>query len=142
MMVLRRLAAGVLLLAASAAASAACDVTAQGVSFGNYDPMSATALDGVGNVHLSCTLLSTFVTVSIGPGGGTIADRRMIAGATQLHYNLYSDASRLVVWGEGSESVGATVLLSSDLPVYGRIPALQNVTAGMYLDSVTVTITY
>jgi spore coat protein U-like protein len=139
---LRRLAAGLLLLAASSPAAAACSVSAQGVAFGNYDPLSATALNGVGNVHVSCNLLSPIVTVSLDSGGGTVADRRMTAGAAQLHYNLYLDASRLFVWGEGSASVTSAVVLNLDLPVYGRIPALQNVPAGTYLDSVTVTIAY
>lgn len=104
--------------------------------------MSGTASDGVGNVHISCNLLSPVVTVSLGSGGGSVADRRMTAGATQLHYNLYRDASRLIVWGEGSASVTSAIVLNLDLPVYGRIPALQNVPAGTYLDAITVTITY
>lgn len=138
----RPLAAGLLLLAFPSAASAACSVSAQGVAFGNYDPMSGIASDGVGNVHISCNLLSPVVTVSLGSGGGSVADRRMTAGATQLHYNLYRDASRLIVWGEGSASVTSAIVLNLDLPVYGRIPALQNVPVGTYLDSITVTITY
>ena len=134
-----RSAGGFAALAASAGAAAACSVTPQSVSFGNYDPLGSAALDGVGNVHVQCDVVTSF-TVSLGPGGGTVANRKMTGGA-ELGYNLYRDSLRLIVWGEGIDGVSAT---SADinLPVYGRIPGGQNVPANVYADSVTVTVTY
>ena len=40
--------AACLMLGASSAAAAACNVSPQGVSFGNYDPLGGSAVDGVG----------------------------------------------------------------------------------------------
>ena len=136
------MAAGLLAAAFASPAFAACDVSAQSVAFASYNPFSPTALDGVGNVHISCDSLSTIVTVSLSAGNGTITQRRMTGGPMRLNYNLYRDAARLVVWGEGSASVTSAVVRNLDLPVYGRIPALQNVPASVYLDSIIVTITY
>ena len=65
----------------------------------------------------------------------------MTAAAAQLAYNLYKDASRLIVWGDsggGVSSAGTNV----DLTVYGRIPGAQNVQAHIYADSVTVTVSF
>lgn len=135
-----RLAAGCLLLAVPAVAGAACNVTAQGVAFGNYDPLGATALDGVGNININCDVATAFV-VSLGPGNGTVADRRMNGGAAQLAYNLYKDSTRLIVWGEGLDGSSATGT-NVEMPVYGRIPGAQNVPASTYLDSITVTVTF
>ena len=135
-----RLAAGCLALAVPAAAGAACSVSAQGVAFGIYDPLDAFPVHGVGNVHVTCTLLTSF-TVSLGPGNGTVANRRMSGGGAQLNYNLYKDAARLFVWGEGSAGV-STIGTNVQLPAYGRIPAAQNVPANVYLDSVTVTVDF
>lgn len=138
-----RVAAGCLALAVPAAAGAACTVSPQPVSFGNYDPLGATALDGVGNINIACDSV-TMMTVSLSSGGGTFADRRMTGGAAQLSYNLYTDASRVVVWGDGAGG-GSTVSAISanvDLTVYGRIPGSQNVPPNIYVDSVTVTVTY
>lgn len=135
-----RLSAACLMLGASAAAQAACNVSPQGVSFNNYDPLTPSALDGVGNVNVSCDVQTSF-TVTLGTGNGTVQDRRMTAAATQLAYNLYKDASRLIVWGDsggGVSSVGTNV----DLTVYGRIPGAQNVPANIYADSVTVTVAF
>lgn len=138
----RAAAAGVM-LAAAAPATAACSVSPQGVSFGSYDTLSSTALDGAGNINVTCDLSASF-TVSLSTGGsGTFDPRRMAAGTDYLNYNLYTDAARLLIWGDGTtagnvSSTGTNV----DLPVYGRIPALQNVPANSYTDSITVTVSY
>ena len=132
--------AAALALACCTAASAACNVSPQGVSFGGYDPLGPSALDGVGNINVACDSQTSF-TVSLGSGNGTVADRRMTGGATQLGYNLYKDSTRLIVWGEGMDGVSA-IGTNVDLTVYGRIPGSQNVPANVYVDSVTVTVTF
>ncbi len=138
---LLRSAAAFALLAASTSAWAACSVSPQSVIFGDYDPLTVAALDGVGNVNIDCDVQTTFI-VSLSAGNGGISDRRMNAGAGQLHYNLYKDAARIFIWGDGLvPSVSATGI-NVDLPVYGRIPGGQNVPTGLYLDSITVTVTY
>jgi spore coat protein U-like protein len=129
-----------MLAASSAALGATCGVTTQPVSFGNYDTLGGNALDGVGNVRVSCDS-ETSVTIAIGAGTGSVEARRMTSGAAQLDYNLYRDPTRLMIWGDGIGSV-TTTGTTLDLPVYGKIPASQNVPAGLYADSVTVTITY
>jgi spore coat protein U-like protein len=65
-----------------------------------------------------------------------------------MSYNIYTDATYATVWGNGT--VGS--LISGSIPagdssqaktVYGRIPAGQNsLKAGVYSDSLTVTLTY
>jgi spore coat protein U-like protein len=62
-----------------------------------------------------------------------------------LNYNLFTDAARSAVWGDGTQG---TSTLSSKVQrnkpwvatVYGRIPAGQNVPVGLYSDTLTVTI--
>ena len=60
-----------------------------------------------------------------------------------MNYNLYTDATRTAVWGDGvgASNVSATGT-SVDLPIYGRIPARQTVPAKGYTDAITVTIDY
>ena len=131
------------LTAAAPAAAAVCTVTPQGVSFGNYDPLSASALDGAGNINVTCDTLVPF-TVSLSTGSsGTFDERRMTAGAAYLGYNLYIDSVRTIVWGDGvtTSNVSSTGT-NVDLPVYGRMPALQNVGTNTYSDTITVTVVY
>jgi spore coat protein U-like protein len=132
--------AACLMLCASSAAAAACNVSPQGVSFGNYDPLGGSAVDGVGNVNVSCDVETSF-TVSLGTVNGTVGDRRMTGAPAHLAYNLYRDSSRLLVWGEAGAGVSSSGT-NIDLTVYGRIPGAQNVPANVYADSVTVTVAF
>lgn len=136
-------AAGMMLAYAVPASAVTCSVTPQGVAFGPYDTLSAAPTDGVGNVNVNCDASTSF-TVSLSAGSGTYTQRIMSGGANQLGYNLYTDASRTTVWGDGlgsTSNVSATGS-SIDLPVYGRIPAQQNVPASAYADTMTVTVAY
>ena len=138
------LALGAWLLALAApGAAATCDITPQGTSFGAYDPLAPAPLDGVGNIAVRCDSAVPF-TLSLGTGTGSYADRRMTGASGSLGYNLYVDGSRAIVWGDGS---GGTTTVSAnaqsaDIPIYGRIPAGQNVRADSYTDTLVVTISY
>ncbi len=126
----------------AAASAATCHVTPQAVSFGNYDPIGGPSVDGIGSVNVTCDVSADFA-VALTAGSGSFADRRMSSGAGQLRYNLYTNASRSIVWADGI--VGSSVSSSGtdvDLTIYGRIGSGQNVPAGAYIDAITVTITY
>jgi len=137
------------LLAASPAG--ACTISATGVTFGAYDPTSPSNDDGTGTVSLSCppSVHSPVVALEAG-GSGSIAARRMQNGIYLLNYNLFTDTTRLILWGNGV--VGSTVTLSGGTvaggqrnfsrTIYGRIPAAQNVGAGVYGDTLVVTVIF
>jgi spore coat protein U-like protein len=127
----------------SPAAATSCGVSAQGTSFGSYDSLSPVPLDGVGNVAVTCDSDVSY-SISLSEGQGSFDRRVMTAGAAQLGYNLYTDASRRNVWGDGT---GGTSTVSAagtfaNLPVYGRIPSRQSVPASAYSDTVVVTVSY
>ncbi|HEY0113985.1 MAG TPA: spore coat U domain-containing protein [Allosphingosinicella sp.] len=123
----------------------ACTIGAVGVNFGAYDPRSATAADGTGSVTLNCPKNTKTASVSISTGGsGSYAQRRMTSGSSVLNYNLHTNASRTTIWGNGSGGT-ATITVgdgSTTLPIYGRIPTRQNVRAGTYSDTTTITVTF
>lgn len=121
----------------------ACTVTTAGISFGAYDPFSAAPLDAAGTLTVDCA--SAF-TLTLSPGTGSYASRTLGSSAHILNYNLYTDSAHTQVWGDGSSgtsSVGGSGSATAvDYPVYGRIPAHQNVGAGSYGDSIVVTISF
>jgi spore coat protein U-like protein len=127
--------------AGSPAMGATCTVQSAGLVFGGYDSLSPAPLDGVGDINVDCDAETSF-TVGLGGASGTGA-RQMQKGAAALAYNIYTDASRTFVWGEGvaQNAVSATGT-TVDLPVYGRIPAHQNVPAGEYVDTIVITVSY
>jgi spore coat protein U-like protein len=126
-----------------AAHAATCDLNPQGANFGTYDPLSPGPLDTVGNVNIRCDGIVA-LTVSLGPGNGSYDERRMLGGGAELAYNLYTDAARTIVWGDGSGSTGNVSInaQNADIPVYGRMPGRQPIPAAAYADTIVVTITY
>jgi spore coat protein U-like protein len=113
------------------------------VSFGGYDPFNSQSLDGTGTIAVSCDVSAPY-TVALSPGNGSYSSRTMMSGANRLDYNLFTDATRTGIWGDGAGST-ATVSgsgASGNHTVYGRIPARQNAYVGSYSDIITVTVTF
>ncbi|MBR0650383.1 spore coat protein U domain-containing protein [Roseomonas terrae] len=143
----RVLTAAAFLMALPVAARAQCSVTAVPVTFATYQPFAATSLDSTGSITLSCLLAIGNYTVTLGPGGGSVAARRMANGPTLLSYQLYTTAARTTIWGDGT---GGTVTVPGScllacvrtLTIYGRVPARQVVRPGAYLDTILVTMSY
>jgi spore coat protein U domain-containing protein, fimbrial subunit CupE1/2/3/6 len=128
-----------------------CKISATNLSFGNYDPTSATNTTGSSTISATCTKGDSF-TLALNKGlYGAFTGRIMQDGATpadQLVYNLYTTSGYTTVWGDGTGST-ATVSGTGAGPgtpvvstVYGQIAAAQNVPAGSYSDTIQVTITY
>lgn len=139
----RWLLAAALALSTQAGWTATCTVDAPGANFGNYDVFSEQSLDGAGTISVSCDA-STEYTLSLSAGGGSYALRAMASGANTLAYNLYTDATYTVIWGDGTGNT-ATVSgsgIASNHTIYGRIPARQNAFVGSYTDTITVTLDF
>lgn len=129
-------------------------VSATGVSFGNYTATNPTATTASGTITVACGLLGIDLlpgfTISLSSGnGGSFVPRTLAGGGASLSYNLYTEATHAAVWGDGT---GATVtrsfdgtllhLGSYDFTVYGALAAGQFVKAGVYSDTIIVTVTY
>jgi spore coat protein U-like protein len=116
-----------------------CRITSvTNLDFLTYDPTDPVDDDdGVGDVTFRCTRGTIYEIYIAGI-------RTMTDGVDTLSYELYQDAARTTVWPSGLPGVGGTS--ASNAPVtqgiYGRIPALQDVQAGIYSGTVTVTIEY
>lgn len=128
---------------AVSAGAATCTVSSPGVAFGGYDPLASAPTDGVGNIAVSCDGVASY-TIALGQGAGTYASRAMSNGNGTLQYNLYTSPLRTTVWGDGSGNTGTVsdTATGGNYAVYGRIDARQNVTAGTYGDTLTITVTY
>ena len=127
---------------ASAASGASCSVSSVPVVFGDYDPFSPTALENTGQVSIQCDS-EAVLRVGISEGNGSFDRRLMWNGSDQLEYNLYGDAARTVVWGDGisAADVGASGQ-RIDLPIFGQMPSKQNVPPGVYQDVLTITVSF
>src|SRR5262249_39678950 len=87
-----------------------CSVqTVAGPSYAAYDPLSGASVDATGRVDYRCLNVTLFDTVVIQISKGqsaTFTPRTLKAGSVELGYNLYTDASHQVVWGDGTGGTG------------------------------------
>lgn len=130
-----------------------CTIETRPVSFGTYDALNAQATTTQGQVIYTCGNQDERdaiknIRIEISAGGAGSFDRRMSSAQDRLSYNLYLDANYHTVWGDGT---GGTVYYfdphppnkkSVTVPVYGRIPAQQDVAYGQYADTLQARILF
>jgi spore coat protein U-like protein len=98
-------------------------------------------------LRATCTPNTTY-NIGLNEGtspGATVTQRKMVAGAQVLNYQLYSDANHSTIWGNttGTDTVtGVGTGLTQDHTVFGSIPASQIIAEGDYGDTITVRIYY
>jgi len=142
----RRLAMVVSLLYLIAATPAvACSVSVAPLVFGAVDPLSGADSDSATSVAIDCDGVVSY-SIALSSGGGMALERVMTSGSATLAYNLYSDASHGLVWGDGT---AGTVLVDGIDPgtgsthtVYARIPPQPQAVPGTYGDSIVVTVSF
>lgn len=135
----------------SATVASTCSITAGSLAFGTYDTIGGAQVDGTATVTVACTK-GAIATITLGQGQNagagstdTVPVRRMVSGLNFLNYALYSDATRLVTWGNTAltgKAYTAASSASTAMTVYGRIPASQDVPAGAFTDVVVATISF
>jgi spore coat protein U-like protein len=143
---------------AGAATTVNCTVTAGGIAFGIYNPLSAVANASTGTLRIVCNGSGTgsanvTVNVSLSAGlSGSYATRKMFSGTSILNYNIYWSTAYNQIMGDGSG--GSFAGSAGPFPVpaggsnlatgtmYGLVPASQDVAPGSYSDVITVTVTY
>jgi len=145
-------------LAAATQAHAGCTVSSSGMAFGVYQPLSfagklnSAAVNSTATVSVSCDLENGLhgyaLKLGPSPAGNSIYPRFMsnTSGGDAMMFNVYTDATYLTVWGNGSTGGLIThgpLAGTFGHTVYGRIPAGQNtLKAGSFSSSLTITVTY
>ena len=131
-------------------ACADCSIAVQGgVSFGIYNVFSTAPLDSTGTISYRCGNKDHGIRITLTRGNSsTYRPRSLVSGPELLGYNLFTDAARTLVWGDETEGTSIYSIHNppnlawTDLTIFGRIPAGQDVAAGGYSDTVTVEINF
>lgn len=151
---MKTLSTGCALLLASAwsatVAAMTCTIgSVSGLAFGNYNVFDATPRDTAGSISYTCSDVGgASIVIQLDQGNAaTFFPRTLLDGAFVLEYNIYLDAARTSVWGDGSSGTSQHGPVVPDegvnsVNVFGRIEAGQNARAGSYSDTVVVTIVF
>jgi spore coat protein U-like protein len=137
------------ILHASEASAQSCTISATSVNFGNYNVFNSSNLDSTGRITYRCNAAAANITIALSKGASsTFNPRLMSKGAEVLGYNLFRNAARTNIWGDGTS--GTAVYFRANPPnnsnvnltVYGRVWAGQDVSAGTFSDTVTAVINF
>ena len=142
---------------ARAAVTFTCTVSASGIAFGAYNPLNAAGDSAVGSWSVVCNAIGSgsatvagTLTLSTG-SSASYATRTLRSGTNILRYNIYLTSAHAQIIGDGtggtyapsdSGTVTAGQVYQVTGSMYGFMPALQDVPAGSYSDSIVVTVTY
>lgn len=134
-----------LVLLVSARTEANCTISTTAVAFGSYDVFSATPRDATGTVQISCTPREN-IDVTLSPGSSLVFNQRTLrSGSNILNYNLFRNAARTQIWGDGTAGTSTFTgnnIRNTTLTVYGRVPAAQDAAVGNYSDTVVATVIF
>ena len=134
-----------LLLCVTARAEADCAINTTSVAFGTYDVFSATPRDANGTVQINCTPREN-IQVTLSRGSSSVFNPRTLRSGTNiLNYNLFRDAARTQIWGDGTAGTFLATgnnVRNTTLTVFGRVPASQDATIGNYTDTIVATVIF
>lgn len=134
----------------TATVASSCLVSATELAFGSITPTEAdTDLSKTSTISVTCSNTHPYtVNVGFGANGGTEANRFMknSANADKLAYNIYTEAARTNVLGDGSGVTKNVPMVGTGaaqtITVYGNLKQNQFVSAGTYADTLTVNVAY
>lgn len=138
-------------LTVQASVAARCNVSTTTVNFSTYDPTVASPTDQNGAVTIQCTK-GTVATIDLANGSNFSGGTRRMASQSVLPtefltYGLFTDSPGGTAWGTGIAG-GTTKLYTApnatatNLTVFGRMAAGQDVSVDSYQDTVVVTATF
>ncbi|HZZ84591.1 MAG TPA: spore coat U domain-containing protein [Anaeromyxobacteraceae bacterium] len=130
------------LLCGGPARAASCRIVSTTSLAFTYDVFSASPQQLRGTIGYDCAPpASPSLTLSAGTSGNAAArSMQWSGGADKLLYNVYTDAACTQVWS--SQALPGIGQHSQSLTFYACLPALQDVSAGSYADTLTVTINF
>lgn len=124
-----------------------CTVNAGSLDFGTNSGLLNTVVNANAALSIQCST-GTAYHIGLNAGqhsGGSINARQMALGANTINYQLFRNAARTLIWGNtvGTNTVAGTGAGNTqNLTVYGSVPPQNTPPAGIYNDTIVVTVTY
>lgn len=138
-----------LLPACTAGTTTSGSTTFGTINFGNYasttSVINATSAQLAGSIRVNCVNGLSYKILMDGGSSGSVTARSMANttnAALKVLYNLYTNATRTTVWDNttGLSDVGNGA--DQWHTVYGRVPSQTTPAAGVYQDTVNVTVSW
>lgn len=119
------------------------------IAFGNYSVLSGTATTTTTAFNFRCTPNQYGRLILSRGSSGVYVPTRTMTGPVTANYNVFLDAAGTQIWGDTTAgSVSYSVYNSQPQQqdfagnMYGIMPALQDLSAGSYTDTIFATLQY
>lgn len=120
------------------------------IAFGTYSVLNSSDTTTTTAFNFRCTPNQYGrLILSFGSSGAYVPTRTMLSGATTANYNVFLDAGGTQVWGDTTAGSFAYGVFNSQPQsqnfagtMYGIMPALQDLSAGTYTDTLFATLQY
>ncbi|QBH95697.1 SCPU domain-containing protein [Limnobaculum zhutongyuii] len=115
------------------------------LDFGSHSTLAnnitaQSASSSSGTIKVQCTNTLPY-TVTLDSGEHPTGTQRRLAQGTEfINYNLYQDSLRAVLWEDTTLLSRTSTGAPDDLTVYGLVPPQNTPSAGIYSDTVLVTV--
>lgn len=138
-----------LLPACTAGTTVGSNTTFGTLNFGNYATLSnainVTSAQLAGSIRVNCVSGLSYKILMDGGTAGSVTARKMANttnSALTVAYNLYTSAPRTTIWDNVTGLSGTGSGTDQWYPVYGRMPMQTTPAAGVYTDTVNVTVSW
>ncbi|MGH9458593.1 MAG: Csu type fimbrial protein [Thermoanaerobaculia bacterium] len=135
--------------AASARANCQWNTAPTDIVFGAYSVFSPAAVTAVSNFEVRCNPQTTAtIRMSRGTQSMSFNPRSASNGSESIDYNLFQDAAGSQIWGDGTSGTftatveGTPKVKDFAFSIFGRAFPAQDAAAGMYTDTITVSVEY
>jgi len=125
------------------------DTVPTNINFGNYLPLSGSAVTGTSSFQFTCTPPAT-ATLMLSRGGSATYNPRTMTRTTPpvstANYNLFMDAANTIIWGDGTSGTQFLTFVATpgnkttSGTIYGTVPAGLNLRPGTYTDTIQATL--
>lgn len=133
----------------SATVTSDCLIAASNIDFGQVGVISSP-VNSTGTISATCTNFSPY-NLLLGPGQGAGANQNArkltrVGDSDTLGYALYTDATRSIVWGDGTDGTNTRPGYGSGTTqtstIYATLLPSAAVPAGVYVDTVIATVMF
>ena len=123
-----------------------CTLATTNMNFGTVGVLTAN-LDTSNTISVSCSNLTPY-TIGLSGGQSGTTDptlRKMANGLSEVTYGIYQDSARTIPWGD---TIGSNTISNigngsvQNFAAYGRVTVQNTPAAGIYSDTIIVTMTY
>lgn len=127
-----------------------CSLNTGQLHFGDYSAVKRNATKSRARIQVRCNGSGSY-SLALSRGHGAFSRRKMTSTLDHLYYNIFTDATRTQIWGDGTGNTGlihgsyqsrGQSFSRTNHNIYGAIYPSQDAYPGIYTDDLFISFTF